>query len=91
MKQRRSNLKIYAYDLARFAVSVFTFCSCKVNHTANALHNPILDISVYLHLDSLSCTNSQKVCIKIVKRFMLSYYELFYGEHFSEKINNNSI
>jgi hypothetical protein len=91
MNPRRSNMKIYAYDLARVEVSIFTFCSCKLNQTAYALHNPILDISVYLYLDSLSCTNSQIVCIKIVIRFMLCYYELFYGEHFLEKITNNSI
>ena len=77
MNPRRSNLKIYASGLARFEVSILTFCGCKVNHTAYALHNPILDISVYLYLDSLSCTHSQFVCIEIVIRFMLSCYELF--------------
>jgi hypothetical protein len=93
MSPRRSNLKIYACDFARFEVSIFTFCSCKVNHTACALNNPILlvDISFYLYLDSRSCTNSQNVCIKIVIRLILSYYKLFYGENFLEKINNNSI
>lgn len=70
--------------LARFEVSIFTFCSSKVIHTAYALRNPVLDIGVYLYLDSLSCTNSQNVCIKIVIRFMLGYYELFYGEFFGE-------
>ena len=42
----------------------------------------LLDIRVYLHLDSLTCTNSQNVCTKIVIRVMLRYYELFYGEYF---------
>jgi len=91
MKQRRSNLKLYAYDLVRFEVSISTFCSCKAYHTAYALHNPILDISVYLYLASLSCTNLQNVFIKTLIRFMLRYYELSYGELFWEKIDNSSI